>query len=157
MLCVVVPQISRSLANLTADSKETEREKLAKEIGRIRTMAEDIAANAAQLQTEGTPVIGESLLHAVDSLEDQLSGNKAQGIISPELPLTDAPQHTPSSPGKPSLPKRRDSKRRYMKYSASAKRSSPTPQDGGKLWVHAVCVGWGTGWPILCLQGVKLQ
>ena len=72
-VCVLLPQISRSLASLTDESQDSEKEKVAKEIIQIRTMAEDIAATVTQLQSEDCPVIGEHLLNVVDSLEDQLA------------------------------------------------------------------------------------
>lgn len=135
MFCVVLPQVSRSLATLTAESEDSEREKLAREISRIRAMAEDIVSTVTQLQMEECPVIGENLLHVVDSLEDQLSGSDTHRALCLESPPAVTPQHTLSlSPlGKPNLPKRRDSKRKYLRYSASVKRSSTASQEGGEL------------------------
>lgn len=151
MFCVVFPQVSRSLATLTAESEDSEREKLAREISRIRAMAEDIASTVTQLQMEECPVIGENLLHVVDSLEEQLSDSGIHRALSLESPPSVTPQLTlsPSPLGKPNLPQRRDSKRKYLRYSASVKRSSTASQEGGELGREEVAccvhVGWAIG------------
>lgn len=148
VVCVLLPQISRSLAPLTDESQDSEKEKVAKEIIQIRTMAEDIATTVTQLQSEDSPVIGEHLLNVVDSLEDQLAGNDTHRALCLESPPSVTPEHQASlAPvNKPNLPRRRDSKRRYLRYSASVKRSSTASQDGGE------CSGRGGACCVTCVR-----
>ena len=134
-VCVVLAQISRSVAALTDASEDSERKSLAKEIVQIRAMAEDISTTVTPLQSDDCPAIGENLLHVVDSLEDQLAGNDAHRALCLESPPSVTPEHTHSlTPvSRPNLPQRRDSKRRYLRYSASVKRSSAASQEGGEF------------------------